>query len=106
MNIGEATEYAITVAIQRLVINPTLSTEHNIRLTEDIMRAIEIRAEELGLVQSSRPIAPGDKYLAERNTGPKVLTCKEVKDGYVVPVEQAYCFDLWECVVILPESCS
>jgi len=47
-------------------------------------------------------LAPGDTYIAERNTGPKLLTVKYVNDeeGYVVPVETAYVFDTWECVKV------
>lgn len=47
-------------------------------------------------------IEPGDTYLAERNSGVKLLTCKEhnrVKN-WIVPVEDAYLFDTWECVRI------
>lgn len=49
----------------------------------------------------------GDLYVAERNQGPKLLTCKKhIRDdprgGYsgwfVVPVELAYCYDTHECV--------
>lgn len=63
-------------------------------------RPIERRARELGFVPRSAPIAIGDSYLAERNTGPKLLTCRQIKDGYVVSVEIAYYFDLYECVKI------
>jgi len=48
----------------------------------------------------------GDTYLAQRNSGPKLLTVKEVHmkpearyTNWVVPVEKdAYSFDLHECV--------
>lgn len=47
-------------------------------------------------------IEPGDTYLAERNVGVKLLTCKENnrKDGWIVPVEPAYPYDTHECVRI------
>ena len=57
--------------------------------------------------QSGQLLEPGDLYVAEKNTGPQLLTCKEVKltipDGrfvaWVVPEEEAaYCFDFWDCV--------
>jgi len=53
-------------------------------------------------------LEPGDTYVAERNSGPKLLTVKEVHThnthpgarhtNWVVPVEQyAYSFDPGEC---------
>ncbi len=45
------------------------------------------------------PIKPGDLYLAERNTGPKLLTCREVSSQFqcIHPIEIGYSFDTWEC---------
>jgi hypothetical protein len=51
-------------------------------------------------------LEPGDTYVAERSSGPKLLTVQEVLltspdgkySGWVVPVEPAYSFDLGECV--------
>lgn len=49
-------------------------------------------------------IEKGDLYVAERNTGPKLLTAREVvwrTDGYidfVVPTTADYAFDGYECV--------
>jgi len=68
---------------------------------------IQERAEGLGLLTSSDPIQPGDMYLAERNTGPKLLTCNKVVNthlgdpDYIVPTEIAYCFDARECVKLI-----
>lgn len=61
------------------------------------------RAKKLGLVTSDDPIQPGDTYLAERNTGPHLLTCWRVHDkNWIVPVEEeAYCYDTWECIKIV-----
>ena len=43
----------------------------------------------------------GDIYIAERNTGPKLLTAKEVDyRGWIVPVEKAYPYDIIECVKV------
>jgi len=46
-------------------------------------------------------IVPGDLYIAERNTGPKLLTCRKVfpvgEGGYIVPVESAYAYSICEC---------
>lgn len=53
-----------------------------------------------------RPIQVGDTYLAARNTGPHLLTAREIvreegfTGGYVCPVENAYAFDIPECIPI------
>jgi len=45
-------------------------------------------------------IQPGDWYVAERNTGPHLLTCREndKENRWIVPVEEKYSFDTGECV--------
>jgi len=43
-------------------------------------------------------LAPGDHYFAHRNGPVKLLTVDKIKDGYVVPKEVDYCYDLYECV--------
>lgn len=54
-------------------------------------------------------IEPGDTYMAGRNTSPQLLTCAFVKKtlgkndefaGAVFPVENAYPFDIPECIKI------
>ena len=44
-------------------------------------------------------ILPGDTYIAERNTGLRLLTCRQNnKDrGWVVPVGPEYLYDTGEC---------
>lgn len=44
-------------------------------------------------------LQPGQKYWAKRNGPGVVLTCKYVnnEEGYVVPVEVGYPYDLHEC---------
>ena len=43
----------------------------------------------------------GDAYIAERNSGPKLLIAKELDHrGWIVPTEIGYCFDDWECVKV------
>lgn len=68
------------------------------------MGSIVQAAKDLGFVSSPDPIQPGDTYLAERNTGPHLLTCHKVKNNYIVPVEMAYCYDVWECIKIVTEA--
>lgn len=55
-------------------------------------------------------LEPGDRYFAERNSGPKLLTVDYIVDreyaqehglsysGWVVPTELAYSYDFHECV--------
>lgn len=64
---------------------------------------ISERAKELGFMTSMDPIQPGDLYLAERNSGPHLLTCYKAneEEGWIVPVERAYCFDTNECIKIV-----
>lgn len=47
-------------------------------------------------------IQPGDFYIAERNTGPRLLTCAKNVDprGWIQAVENAYPFDTGECVKV------
>jgi hypothetical protein len=46
------------------------------------------------------PIGPGDTYIAKRNVAPRVLTAKVVdyKMWCIHPVENAYSYDIPECV--------
>jgi len=55
---------------------------------------------DLGLRRVQKELAVGDLYVAKRNTGPHLLTVREIRDGYVVPEEQAYSYELWECVPV------
>lgn len=47
-------------------------------------------------------IEPGDLYVAERNTGPHLLTARVVdtQSGCIVPTDHAYPFNLHECVKV------
>lgn len=42
----------------------------------------------------------GDLYIAERNTGPKLLTVKTITDGIVYPTTLDYPYNLLECVKV------
>lgn len=59
-------------------------------------------AAENGLITlQGEEIKPGDFYIAERNTGPKLLECKEVDyRNWIVATELAYSYDTWECVKV------
>jgi hypothetical protein len=48
-------------------------------------------------------IGSGDLYIAERNSGPKFLTAKEIDEGrnLVVPTTKDYLFDIPECVKVV-----
>ena len=51
-------------------------------------------------------IESGDLYIAERNTGPHLLTCKyrDVERGYIVPTTLAYLYNTCECVKVVEKS--
>jgi len=54
-----------------------------------------------GLALQFRPgdLESGDLYVAERNTGPELLTCSRVApEGYVLATTNAYPYDTGECV--------
>lgn len=53
--------------------------------------------------QDGTQIKPGDSYLAERNTGVKLLTCKQHNRnyGYLISEENAYPYDTRECVKVI-----
>lgn len=47
-----------------------------------------------------KELEPGDTYLAARNTGPHLLTVREIAMNAAFPVETAYPYNLHECVPI------
>jgi len=62
---------------------------------------IEKLAEELGVTLCyGEAIQPGDLYLAMRNTGPKLLTCRELGKACVFPTNWDYPYDFSECVKV------
>lgn len=54
------------------------------------------------VIDGDGEISIGDVYIAERNTGPKLLTAKEIDPRmWIVPQESsAYFYDVWECVKV------
>ncbi len=63
-------------------------------------KSIVKAAQDLGLtLLPNEEIKPGDLYLAERHTGPKLLTCRVVdkEHGWIGAVEKAYPYDIHEC---------
>ena len=65
------------------------------------MKPVLESAHRLNIQISDEEIKPGDTYMAQRNTGPHLLTCRKIVDGYIVPTENAYFFDLSECVKVI-----
>lgn len=61
-----------------------------------------VNLEGILLERDDGEIQPGDLYVAQRNSGPKLLTCLRVNnyDGWIVPVDRAYCYDINECVKV------
>lgn len=56
-------------------------------------------AQDLGIkLFPEETLIVGDFYLAHRNGPVKLLQVKEIKNGYIVPVEQDYCYDKHECI--------
>ena len=68
-------------------------------MIQDWINKTEVEFEGMTLVLSSEPIREGDTYLAERNTGPKLLTAKNINGAgrCIHAKENAYSFDLCEC---------
>lgn len=63
---------------------------------------IEFEGEKLKLSDKKNDIEPGDVYIAGRNTGPHLLTCRSVSSlGFIVPEENQYPFDIYECRKVL-----
>lgn len=71
-------------------------------LWNDLKNGKDILFEDVVLVPKTGPLSKGDSYVAERNTGPKLLTVRALSDDktYVIPVEQEYCYDTWECIKV------
>jgi hypothetical protein len=71
---------------------------------KDWVKNLEVEIEGLKLKLCKDEIKPGDMYVAERNSGPKLLECEKVVEdqGYIVPKMNAdgkveYPYDIWEC---------
>lgn len=59
------------------------------------------------LIMDAGEIKPGDLYIAERNTGPKLLTAREIVMlecgccvDYIHPTSPDYSFNGYECVKV------
>jgi len=68
-----------------------------------LRRGEVIDIEGIKLKMDDGDIKPGDLYVAERNSGPKLLTAKKVdlQVGCIFPTTwDAYAFDLYECVKV------
>jgi len=58
-----------------------------------------VEVEGVKLEVENKPPSEGELYVAERNMGKQLLTAKQVDytNGWIVPVEKAYLYDIWEC---------
>lgn len=65
-----------------------------------------VQVEGLWWSKDKGALAPGDQYVAERDGPAVVLTCKNINYPmhWVVPVEDAYFYDTWECVKVKSAS--
>lgn len=71
------------------------------KLWQDLHNGFPVQFEGGTLTKIPGTIDSGDTYLAERNTGPKLLTCHVVDGSCVYPREfPAYTFDIDECVKV------
>ena len=76
---------------------------HNKAIHEVLQRLRDGEVVEVGGIrfqQDQGDIGPGDLYLAGRDTGLHLLTCREVGTGCIHATTWAYSFDLWECVKV------
>ncbi|MFH1405064.1 MAG: hypothetical protein ABIH21_03120 [Patescibacteria group bacterium] len=68
------------------------------------LRAGEVvNLEGINFVMDEGEIQPGDLYIAERNTGPKLLTARKVDDQdlmCIFPTTLDYPYDLGECIKV------
>lgn len=48
-----------------------------------------------------KPIRPGDLYIAKRNTGYDLLTCKFLGEACVFPTSNHYAYDFSETVLVV-----
>lgn len=74
---------------------------------DERMKRFQKSATELGVILLPESvIEPGDMYFAARNTGVKLLTCRERDDSTncMFPIELAYVFDIGECCKVEPKE--
>lgn len=61
-----------------------------------------VECEGFFLKKDNGDIQPGDLYIGERNTGPKLLIAREILNGAVFATDYtAYPFDIWECIKVV-----
>lgn len=67
-----------------------------------VIDALEFEGVKFKVTGTGDDIQAGDTYLAERNTGVRLLTCRSVPMHLdcIFPVENAYAYDTKECVKI------
>lgn len=61
------------------------------------MKGETFQFEGLLLTMSDEEIKAGDTYVAGRNTGPHLLTAREIGAGCIHSREFMYSFDIYEC---------
>jgi hypothetical protein len=73
-------------------------------IMEALRRGETVSFDGILLRKDAGEIRSGDLYIAERNSGPRFLTAKEVvpkgKGGYIIPTTKDYSFDIWECIKV------
>lgn len=68
---------------------------------------VEVDGFRVQMVGHGYEIKPGDLYVGERNTAPRLLVAKRVSEnpsppgqGYITPVEMAYSYNIRECIKV------
>lgn len=77
-----------------------MSTKRDYAAQKALLNGETVEVEGIPVKFRDGDIEPGDLYVAERNGGPKLLTCKSYSDdgSWINPDEKfAYCYDTWEC---------
>jgi len=71
-------------------------------ITRKLLRGETVDFEGIRLEMDEGPISSGDLYVAERNTGPKLLTALRISEelGCVFPTTPDYPYNIWECVKV------
>lgn len=91
-------DYHLYPALQALSRDETIIVDQVTLRHEFLLEPIEIRS--CVVHKLDAPIRPGDFYVCECNTGPKLLVCKEIKQHYwVTPTDMfMHSCDIMGCI--------
>lgn len=79
-----------------------LLTDKKLYIGDNIPQSDSQRPNQHLYILSDEEIKEGDWYIGERNTGPQLLQCKEIKEGMVIPTESSkYPYNIGECKKVI-----